>query len=974
MGSLGNGNDNGEKGPEIQESFNLSNAGETQLLDSRLSPSSLPANDEMEEDDPVDEHFLESTMPYDDTVPVDGEFETQIVNLYEETQAVNFDAETQVINSQEDRMDNLETQLLDEFATQVVTDDESEETCGTEVLGAEDDSTDDESVRKSSGDSTDKKNMQFSSPGEKGKSRQKANNLMDELCGQGSPPRGFTSIRTASVRASGLAARSASTNQSDSRSFNLLSSGQSSAETSKMNGLSRVTVSSNSLEEVDQEQLAGKLDDKVEEPGDKNKCRVGSSAVRRLFTEDVDLEMNSNSSDNAEEELNIAGLSYNDSQEPGDVSQANALDFVDRFLKDNLDDLHQDFGVKKTGVVKSASVLNARGTQLLAANRAATKVTGIFDWDDNMEDEGGGDIFCRRKDDFFNGESMQKSRTQPWKKAQRSRLDERKLSNEPSGPQDKIRGLVCSAPAVKFNTRGEIRKKTKVDDACARNLKDEFIAEVTGKCLSGNYEEVCTVGFDTQVAAEAMEALCHDEGLIEKGGRKDKELQNVVENGRKKGPELPSKCPRRFKRTDGSDAKKSSISLRRSSRNITKHQQTAKVKLREQTSDLTNTHELDISCGSREVKNGMLEEKLEEVSKVGDSFTPVARRTRLSKVAKEGPRAEKLSNLPRETNGAAEIDAHKLRDVPSRPPARPEGGGEPVPRRKRSWDQGTRASSGAKRKALATKWNLGVEGLTEQKSAEDPSTTAERNPSLSKSVEAEAKVDESPRERSKVSNMTCITPTSRSTPSNDLSPVCVGNEYFKHSCKNLSRSSLWKELKSLTASSGLEPSHASKETRRRWRDMADVRVLFSHHLDDDTIKQQKKILTRLGASEASSISDATHFVTDKFVRTRNMLEAVALSKPVVTHLWLEGCGQAGCFLDEKSYVLRDAKKEKEIGFTMPVSLSRASQYPLLRTGPVRAAARGMRNCWFMLAPFSETEDCGFQPVSLSLHCGVYFLE
>ncbi|XP_028096902.1 PAX-interacting protein 1-like [Camellia sinensis] len=61
-----------------------------------------------------------------------------------------------------------------------------------------------------------------------------------------------------------------------------------------------------------------------------------------------------------------------------------------------------------------------------------------------------------------------------------------------------------------------------------------------------------------------------------------------------------------------------------------------------------------------------------------------------------------------------------------------------------------------------------------------------------------------------------------------------------------------------------------------------------------------------------------------------MLEAIALGKPVVTHLWLDSCGQASCFIDEKNYILRDAKKEKEIGFSMPVSLARARQHPLLK--------------------------------------------
>lgn len=89
-------------------------------------------------------------------------------------------------------------------------------------------------------------------------------------------------------------------------------------------------------------------------------------------------------------------------------------------------------------------------------------------------------------------------------------------------------------------------------------------------------------------------------------------------------------------------------------------------------------------------------------------------------------------------------------------------------------------------------------------------------------------------------------------------------------------------------------------------------------------------MARLGFSVASCLSDATHFVTDRFVRTRNMLEAIAFGKPVVTHLWLESCGQANCFIDEKDYILRDTKKEKEIGFSMPASLACAGQNPLLK--------------------------------------------
>ncbi|KAL2660866.1 hypothetical protein AAZV13_03G168100 [Glycine max] len=146
--------------------------------------------------------------------------------------------------------------------------------------------------------------------------------------------------------------------------------------------------------------------------------------------------------------------------------------------------------------------------------------------------------------------------------------------------------------------------------------------------------------------------------------------------------------------------------------------------------------------------------------------------------------------------------------------------------------------------------------------------------------------------------------------------------------KTLPKTSVLKELIRLGA-----PKFTSdkmwKDLRHR-RDMTDVRVLFSQHLDDSIMKQQKKILARLNISVASCSMEATHFIADKFTRTRNMLETMALGKLVVNHLWLESCGQANCFIDEKNYILRDMKKEKEIGFNMPVSLARARQKPLLK--------------------------------------------
>ena len=98
----------------------------------------------------------------------------------------------------------------------------------------------------------------------------------------------------------------------------------------------------------------------------------------------------------------------------------------------------------------------------------------------------------------------------------------------------------------------------------------------------------------------------------------------------------------------------------------------------------------------------------------------------------------------------------------------------------------------------------------------------------------------------------------------------------------------------------------------------------------DTVVSSSQILERMNLSIASSPMEATHFVADKFTRTKNMLEIMALGKLVVTHLWLESCRLANCLVDEKNYILRDVKKEREMGFAMHVSLGRAKQKPLLK--------------------------------------------
>ena len=57
---------------------------------------------------------------------------------------------------------------------------------------------------------------------------------------------------------------------------------------------------------------------------------------------------------------------------------------------------------------------------------------------------------------------------------------------------------------------------------------------------------------------------------------------------------------------------------------------------------------------------------------------------------------------------------------------------------------------------------------------------------------------------------------------------------------------------------------------------------------------------------------------------------MASGKVVATPQWLESCSQAHYFVDEKNFILRDEKKEKELGFSMHSSLAAARRKPLLK--------------------------------------------
>lgn len=91
-----------------------------------------------------------------------------------------------------------------------------------------------------------------------------------------------------------------------------------------------------------------------------------------------------------------------------------------------------------------------------------------------------------------------------------------------------------------------------------------------------------------------------------------------------------------------------------------------------------------------------------------------------------------------------------------------------------------------------------------------------------------------------------------------------------------------------------------------------------------------QILEMLEGTVATKAVDCTHFIAQKFVRTGNMLEAMAAGKFVVTFAWLESCKVANTFVDEMEFILEDERKEEDMCFSMRETLESTRRSPLLQ--------------------------------------------
>ncbi|KAI4364409.1 hypothetical protein MLD38_020505 [Melastoma candidum] len=813
-----------------------------------------------------------------------GNVQTQVLDQFQETQVVNFECKKQVVDFDEGH-ENVQTQVLDQF--EVVADsgsedeDEGEGTGGseTEVLGLSSDELGDENtsgkIRSGSCDEQVTGNSLKSMSVEK---RDHSGISYDGHSSSGSVRRGFTSVRSASMRASGLAARTLHMGESGSCS---LPNNEHSLE-----GEKNACVQA----EVHRDEGLMNLNGM--------KCKVGSSAVRKLFSEHDDLDSPDDIPERKDASLGVtppAGLSYVDSQEPGDLSQEKALEFVDKFVKDNVEESPIKIPSSMTSQEKPLPISGVKGQYILArnANMATPGETYVFNWDDSREDEGGGDLFCRRKEEFFHGVSIHNpSMTDPinWKR----RLGETGDKAKPSTiPCKRKRVSTFNSGAKLFMDKGSNETSKKV---IGYQCSEHFDVDSSGGHLKAAFDDATVqvmpqAGPDTQMAAEAMEELCMGVTLIDNPSNDSSYdfVRNLKKGVQKQTLDYASPRTTLYSVDNGSPAKRSSIFQKKRSKK-SKEPQCFDIK----------------SDGSSKIVLGIAAKKNIQAMASYNSKEQLGEKGGMYLLTGDGLSVEKRT---RSSLAAGEVS----RAI----------SGESVLKRKR-----TRSVRNKNQRRDASCKEVRQKGNSELVSDESCELRNAKRSANSAGV-IDAGID-SPRIKSKgCIPATVVTPDNSAKPPKSVSPLCAGDEYLKQSCrKNLCTASLMKEIRSLTSSAS-DASPDCKPLRRR-RDMTGFCVLFSQHLDDDTVKQQKKILGRLGASTASSIEAATHFVADEFVRTRNMLEAIASGKPVVTNLWLESCGQACCFLDEKNYILRDTKKEKQFGFSMPGSLARASQRPLLQ--------------------------------------------
>ncbi|NXY38332.1 MDC1 protein, partial [Pomatorhinus ruficollis] len=108
---------------------------------------------------------------------------------------------------------------------------------------------------------------------------------------------------------------------------------------------------------------------------------------------------------------------------------------------------------------------------------------------------------------------------------------------------------------------------------------------------------------------------------------------------------------------------------------------------------------------------------------------------------------------------------------------------------------------------------------------------------------------------------------------------------------------------------------------------AHIRVLFTGLVASPALLVA---LGTLGGTEATSVRDCSHLVTDGIRRTLKFLCALGRGIPIVTPEWLLQSSHGGRPLSPGPFLPRDPSRERRFGFRLRPALARARAQPLLQ--------------------------------------------
>ncbi|KAH7863170.1 hypothetical protein Vadar_014223 [Vaccinium darrowii] len=217
-------------------------------------------------------------------------------------------------------------------------------------------------------------------------------------------------------------------------------------------------------------------------------------------------------------EHETAKLRYNQCEEPGESSQDNALGFVDQYLSFNKVNLSEEVAQKKTSRQKSPPVSCAKGPQILArrANLGTTYgMSGTFEWDANEIHDREGDLLKERKKSISYGEGPKT--TSVTRCLGDRNLDVQSQMIPRNQSKENFQGEMIDADCI--NSSLIVLNSQEVGDALqasgmkfVKEMDDQLNAEASEQQLEAcgpgrDVPDTFDVGFDTQMAAEAMETL-----------------------------------------------------------------------------------------------------------------------------------------------------------------------------------------------------------------------------------------------------------------------------------------------------------------------------------------------------------------------------------------------------------------------------------------------------------------------------------